>query len=346
MSEMGKGGDGRVSQAPNPQPIEGGDMLSVNHRFIETNGIRMHIAEEGAGPLVILCHGFPECWYSWRHQLPALADAGFRAVSPDQRGYGRTDRPEAIDAYHIFQLVGDIVGLVNALGEEQAFIAGHDWGASVATYCALLRPDIFRAIVLLSIPYRPRSWADTRPTDAMKLRAGEQEFYQLYFQEPGKAEAELEADVRKTMRRFLHSCSGDAPPEKRWRPFFGKTEKFLDTIFEPDALPGWLTEEDINYFSTEFARTGFRGGLNWYRNLDGLWEQTPFLTGAKLYQPALFIAGEMDVGIAMYRRAFETLERGMPALRKKVVLPGAGHWIQQERPAEVNQLLIEFLKGL
>ncbi len=162
-------------------------MTSVTHRFVETNSIKMHIAEQGQGPLVILCHGFPECWYSWRHQLSALAEAGFHAVAPDQRGYGQTDQPEAIEAYNIFQLVGDIVGLVNALGEEQAFIVGHDWGAVVAWHCALLRPDIFSAITLLSVPYKPRSWEDMQPTEAMKLMAGEQEFYQLYFQEPGKA---------------------------------------------------------------------------------------------------------------------------------------------------------------
>jgi pimeloyl-ACP methyl ester carboxylesterase len=321
-------------------------MAALNHRFIETNGIRMHIAEQGTGPLVILCHGFPECWYSWRHQLPALASAGFHAVAPDQRGYGQTDRPEPIEAYNILQLTGDIVGLVHALGGEQAIIVGHDWGAPVAWFCALLRPDIFQAIALLSVPYLPRAWNDIRPTDAMKLMAGDQEFYQLYFQEPGKAEAELEADVRKTVRMFLYSASGNAPPEKRWRFLFSKSEKLLDTGFEPDVLPAWLTGHDIDYFTQEFERTGFRGGLNWYRNIDRMWELTPFLSGARLRQPALFVAGEVDAVIMMYAQAFNALEASVPDLRKKVLLPGAGHWIQQERPAEVNQLLIEFLTGL
>jgi pimeloyl-ACP methyl ester carboxylesterase len=321
-------------------------MTDVNHRFVTTNGIRMHIAEEGTGPAVILCHGFPECWYSWRHQLPALAGVGFHAVAPDQRGYGQTDRPEEVEAYHMLRLVGDMVGLVDALGEKQAVIVGHDWGASVATYCALLRPDVFRALVLFSIPYRPRTWADIRPTQAMALRAGDRQFYQLYFQEPGKAEAVLEEDPQKTIRMFLYAFSGDAPPDKRWRPFFGTTETVLDMLSEPDTLPQWLTEEDVDYFAAEFARTGFRGALNWYRNLDRLWQQTSFLAGAQLLQPSLFVAGEVDAGIILYRKAFETLESGMPALQRKAVLPGAGHWVQQERPHEVNELLVEFLQGL
>ena len=318
-------------------------MAEITHRFVETNGIKMHIAEQGEGPLVVLCHGFPESWYSWRHQLPALAEAGYHAVAPDQRGYGQTDRPEAIEAYNILQLTGDVVGLVHALNEEQAVIVGHDWGAPVAWHCALLRPDIFHAVALLSVPYLRRSWADIRPTDAMKLMAGEKQFYQLYFQEPGKAEGELEADIRKTMRIFLCSASGDAPPEKRWRFLFDKSEKLLDSLTLPETLPAWLTEQDIDFFTREFERTGFRGGLNWYRNMDRWWELTPFLSGAKLCQPSLFVAGEQDAVITMYREAFDAMEETVPNLTKKILLPGAGHWIQQERPAEVNKLLIEFL---
>jgi len=321
-------------------------MGEVNHRFVETNGIRMHIAEQGEGPLVILCHGFPESWYSWRRQLPALAAAGYRSVAPDQRGYGQTDRPEAVEAYGIFQLTGDIVGLVHALGEEEAMIIGHDWGSPVAWHCALLRPDIFGAVALLSVPYIPRSWRSMRPTDAMRRMAGDKEFYQLYFQEPGKAEKELEADVRRTLSMFLYSASGDPPPEKRWRFLFEKGERFLDSGSLPEKLPSWLTPEDMDFFTGEFERTGFRGGLNWYRNIDRNWELTPFLSGARLRQPALFIAGEADGVITMYPHGFERLEQNAPNLKKKVLLPGAGHWIQQERPAEVNELLITFMNGL
>ena len=303
----------------------------------------MHLAEQGHGPLVVLCHGFPELWYSWRHQLAALADAGYHAVAPDQRGYGQTDRPEAIEDYHIFELTGDVVGLVDALGQERAVVVGHDWGAVVAWHCALLRPDRFSAVVLMSVPYLQRSWADPRPTERMKRLAGDKHFYQLYFQEPGKAEAELEADVRRSMLMLLYSASGDPPPEKRWRFLFDRSEALLDTGALPEHLPAWLTESDLNFFVSEFERTGFRGGLNWYRNLYALWKLTPFLSGARIRQPSLFIAGELDAVIAMYRPAFEALEQTMPGLKKKVLLPGAGHWIQQERPAEVNELLLQFL---
>jgi len=324
----------------------GGVMNDISHRFVDTNGIKMHVAEQGKGPLVVLCHGFPECWYSWRHQLSALSQAGYHVVAPDQRGYGQTDRPASIDAYSIFQLVGDIVGLVHALREQHAVIVGHDWGSPVAWHCALLRPDMFHAIALLSVPYVQRSWSDIRPTEAMKRMAGDKQFYQLYFQEPGKAERDLEANVRDALRRFLYSASGDPPPEKRWRFLFDKSETLLENCSRPDVLPAWLTEHDIDYFAEQFERTGFSGGLNWYRNIDSRWEQTPFLAGAKLQQPALFVAGEADAVIAMRRAAFDSLEQTVPNLKRKILLPGAGHWIQQERPGEVNRSLLEFLRGL
>ncbi|BDA69354.1 epoxide hydrolase [Rivularia sp. IAM M-261] len=320
-------------------------MLTTNHRLIDTNGIKMHIAEQGQGRLVILCHGFPECWYSWRHQLQALASAGFHVVAPDLRGYGQTDQPESVEAYNIFNIVGDIVGLVHALNQERAIIVGHDWGASIAWHCALLRPDIFNAIALLSVPYHIRTWKSRRPTTVLKQMAGGQQFYIQYFQEQGLAEAELEVDVRKTMSMVLYSASGDAPPEKRWRYVFDKSEKFIDTLSQPSTLPAWLTEQDLDYFTNEFKRTGFRGGLSYYRNMDRNWENTPFLSGAKLHQPALFIGGEVDPTITLNRDVINIMETTVPNLKNKVLLPNAGHWIQQERPREVNQLLIDFLKS-
>ena len=321
-------------------------MREIKHQFVQTNDIKMHFAEQGRGPLVVLCHGFPESWYSWRHQLPALAEAGYRVVVPDQRGYGQTDRPEPIEAYNILQLTGDIVGLVNTLGQERAVIVGHDWGAVVAYHCALLRPDIFNAIALLSVPYLAGSWKHIRPTDAMKHMAGEFQFYQLYFQEPGKAETEMEADIRRTVRMFLYSASGDPPPDRRWRFLFNKSERFIDSGTVPESLPAWLSEENLDFFSKEIERTGFRGGLNWYRNIDRNWELTRFLSGAKINQPALFITGENDACMIMYRRAFDDLETHVPNLTQKIVLPGAGHWIQQERAKEVNELLVSFLDQL
>lgn len=313
----------------------------MNLRTIDTNGIRMRIAEEGAGPLVVLLHGFPESWYSWRHQIPALAAAGFRVVAPDQRGYGGTDAPSAIEDYDILHLTGDVVGLLDALGEEQAVVIGHDWGSPVAWHCALLHPDRFRAVAALSVPYVGRS--PVPPLEVFRMMAGENFFYILYFQEPGVAERELEADVRSTMRRFLYAASGDVtePPDFWQKP---KTAKFLDGLPNPAVLPEWVTEADLDYFTNEFELSGFRGGLNWYRNFDRNWHLTPELAGATIEQPALFVAGERDGVLAMV--PVEAMRPLVPNLRRILLIPGCGHWTQQERPNEVNAALVGFLRSL
>ena len=290
-------------------------MSTLQHKFVDTNGIRMHYVEQGKGPLVVLCHGWPESWYSWRHQIPALAAAGFHVVAPDQRGYGQTGAPEPIESYNILNLVGDIVGLVNSLGAESAVIAGHDWGAPVAWNSALLRPDIFRGIALLSVPYFPRT--PVRPSDAMKARAGDQHFYVLYFQEPGRVEKELDADPHATMARVLYSASGDAPNDGQFGFLFPKTKKFIETGTMPAKLPAWLTEADLDFFAGEFKRVGFRGGVNWYRNFDRNWELTPFLDGAKLRQPAVFAAGEHDVVGKMNPTAYEMAGAFTPNLKSR-----------------------------
>jgi len=310
-------------------------------RTISSNGIRMRIAEQGSGPLVLLLHGFPESWYSWRHQLPALAAAGFHVVAPDQRGYGGSEAPPAIEKYDIFHLVDDAVGVLDALGEQRAVVVGHDWGAPVAWHCALLRPERFRAVAALSVPYVGR--APAPPTQLFRMMAGDRFFYILYFQQPGVSERELESDVRSTMRRFLYAASGDVsePPDFWQKP---KDATFLEGLPEPKTLPGWLTEADLEYFTAEFSRTGFRGGLNWYRNFDRNWELTPQLDGAKVTQPALFIAGERDGVLAMV--PVDAMRDLVPDLRRLLLIPGCGHWTQQERPAEVNAALLEFLKGL
>ena len=311
---------------------------------VSANGMQMHLLEEGQGPLVLLCHGFPELGYSWRYQIPVLAEAGYRVVAPDMRGYGGTDAPGDQDAYTLCHLAADMVCLVNALGEKQAAIIGHDWGAPVAWTCALLRPDIFPALGLLSVPYLADIWSGPPPMQSMKmLLAMGQMFYQLYFQEPGKAEREFEQDVRATHLGLFYGASGSAPPEHRWRFLFSPSETLADTMPRPSGLPPWLREEELDVYVREFKRTGFRGGLNWYRNLDRDRELLGFLAGAKITQPALFAAGEEDAVIQMYRPAFDTLEQNVPNLTKKVLIPGAGHWVQQEKPAEVNQLLSEFL---
>jgi len=319
-------------------------MNEIKHRAVETNGIRMLVAEQGTGPLVILCHGFPESWYSWRHQLAALAAAGFHAVAPDMRGYGQTDEPVEIGAYTLLHLIGDMVGLVGALGETSAVIAGHDWGAPVAWHAALLRPDLFRAVIGLSVPYRPRG--SVRPTAAMP-QTDEAIFYQLYFQTPGVAEAELERDVRATMRRLAYSGSGNAP-ERGNVAMVRRGGDFLEHTTDPETLPPWLTGADIDFYAGEFARTGFRGGLNWYRNIDRNWELLAPFAGAVVTVPALYVAGDRDLVVRFpgMDQLIANLSTFLPQLRRTVMLPGCGHWTQQERASEVNDLMLEFLKGV
>jgi pimeloyl-ACP methyl ester carboxylesterase len=320
-------------------------MATISHRTIATNGINMHIAEAGSGPLVLMCHGFPESWYSWRHQLTALADAGFHAVAPDNRGYGQTDKPEAIDQYTQLHMVGDVLGLLDALGEEKAIIAGHDWGAPVAWNSAMLRPDRFKGVIGLSVPHSGRG--PMPPTQMFKAVFGDNFFYILYFQEPGKAEKELEADVARTMRMFLHSASGDPDPSTP-RPRFDKHAGFLDQMIEPPGLPDWLTQADLDFFTNEFKRTGFRGGLNWYRNMDRNYELMGAWATAKVTIPAMFIAGDRDPVLSMIPGAnmMETMKPAVPDLREVEMIPGAGHRTQQEAPAAVNEAMIRFAKSL
>jgi pimeloyl-ACP methyl ester carboxylesterase len=322
-------------------------MTELLHRTIETNGIRMHLAEQGTGPLVVLCHGFPELWYSWRHQLPLLAEAGFHAVAPDMRGYGGTDAPEEIDQYTLLHLVGDMVGLLDALGAEQAVIAGHDWGAPVAWHAALLRPDRFRGVIGLSVPFRPRG--SVRPTTAMP-QTEDAVFYQLYFQAPGAAETELEHDVRHSLRGIIYANSGDFPlrlPKDGvgMVPRAGGLRAVMAADQFAQNLPPWLAEADIDFYAAEFARTGFRGGLNWYRNIDRNWELLAPFTGAKVTVPALYVAGDRDLVMAFrgMDQLIPNLAQFVPKLRGTVILPGCGHWTQQERAAEVNAAMIDFL---
>jgi pimeloyl-ACP methyl ester carboxylesterase len=324
--------------------------MNPTQRSIQANGIRMQITEQGSGPLVLLCHGFPESWYSWRHQLKALAEAGFHAVAPDMRGYGNTERPAEIERYTLFHLVGDMVGVLDSLREKTAVIVGHDWGAPVAWHAALMRPDRFRAVVGLSVPYRPRGGA--APTTLMPQNA-EALFYQLYFQAPGAAEAELEADTRVSLRKILFSASGDVPRRTPSASASGvgmvaRDGGFLTRMPDPDVLPGWLTEADMDFYVRQFQQSGFRGGLNWYRNIDRNWELMAPYSGASVSVPALYMAGELDLVVAFPRmkEVIAELARYVPQLRGTIMLPGCGHWTQQERPHEVNQALIDFLRAL
>jgi pimeloyl-ACP methyl ester carboxylesterase len=322
----------------------------IRHRSVDTNGIRMHIAEAGEGPPVVLCHGFPESWYSWRHQLVALAEAGYHAVAPDMRGYGQTDQPPAIEQYTLLHLVGDVVGLLDALGAPTAVIAGHDWGAPVAWHAALLRPDRFRGVIGLSVPFRPRG--AVRPTTVMP-RTDQAVFYQLYFQEPGVAEAELERDPRATIRRLAYWGSGDSRPAALV-PGSGdiamvpRDGGFLTGRDEPSTLPAWLTEADVDFYAGEFTRAGFRGGLNWYRNIDRNWELLAPWAGATVTVPALYVVGDRDLVLAFrgMDQLLPALKRFVPHLRQTMILPGCGHWTPQERPADVNAAMLRFLETL
>ncbi|MET0387153.1 MAG: alpha/beta hydrolase [Polyangiales bacterium] len=310
----------------------------LTHRTLEVNGIRMHVAEQGDGPLVLLAHGFPELWYSWRHQLPALAAAGYRVVAPDMRGYGDTDAPADIADYSILHLVGDLVALVAALGEKQAYIVGHDWGASVAWQAALLRPDVFPAIAALSVPARRRG---PKAPLSMLRAAGFPNFYWIYFQTPGVAEAELERDPALTFRSLMQ-----APRAGAGSPLnVPEGQGWLAAMPEPSGLPPGYAQADLDVLVSTFRRTGFRGGLNWYRNLDRNWALTAPFEGVQVHQPSLFLAGTLDGVIRgpMGEAALRDLAQVAPGLRRKVLIDGAGHWVNEERPEEVNAELIRFL---
>jgi pimeloyl-ACP methyl ester carboxylesterase len=316
----------------------------LQQHAVTANGIRIHLAEQGTGPLVLLCHGFPEGWYSWRDQLAALAAAGYHAVAPDMRGYGRTEAPPEISSYNILDIVGDVVGLVSTLGEKQAIIIGHDWGANVAWHAALFRPDVFPAVAALSVPFRQRGPA---PPLSMLRKAGQLNHYWFQFQESGVAEAQFERNPRASLRRMLYSISGDAPRETReltLQPGKG----WLANTLDPEHLPAWLTEADLDHMAAEFSRSGFRGGLNWYRNIDRNWELTAPWAGASIHQPAMFLAGSLDpiITSSSGAAAVQALPRAVPGLRRTLLVDGAGHFIQQERPQIANEALIEFLRAL
>lgn len=308
------------------------------------------MAEQGEGPVVLFCHGFPETWYSWRHQLPALAKAGFRAVAPDMRGYGETESPVAVDQYTLLHLVGDMVGLLDALRVENAVIVGHDWGAPVAWHAALLRPDRFRGVVGLSVPYLPLGQVYTSP---QLPETADAVFYQTYFQAPGVAERELEQDIRSTVRSQLYTLSGDFPVQQvvPGIPSVGMIPKrggLLATRINPTSLPAWISETEANVYVEQFSKSGYRGGLSWYRNIDRNRELLSAFNGLKINIPALYAAGDRDVVLAFQGMdsAIAALPQTVPLLQRTVLLPGCGHWTQQERPNEVNAALLEFLKTI
>ena len=302
--------------------------------------------EEGEGPLVLLIHGFPESWYSWRHQLPVIAAAGYRAAAIDVRGYGRSSAPLEVEAYGMFHHVEDNLGVVEALGEQSAIIVGHDWGSPIAATSALLHPDVFTAVGLLSVPYSPPG--GRRPSEAFAAMGGDEEFYINYFQEPGRAEAEAELDVRGWLLGFYVGASGDAirPADGGTIATVPKGGMLRDRFVLPERLPKWLTEDDVEFYTAEFERTGFAGPLNRYRNVDSDWQDMQHLRDQPIKVPSLFIGGEVDGPTMWGARAIARFPETLPGLKGSHILPGCGHWVQQERADEINQLLTAWLKSL
>ena len=320
-------------------------MPEVTHRMVEANGIKLHVAEQGTGPLVILCHGFPECWYSWRHQLGALAKAGFHAVAPDLRGYGRSDRPEEVEKYTVLHDIADVVGLVDAFGVRQAVVAGHDIGATIAWQAALLRPDRFKGVIALGPPFRPRAFGGEVPPTTRMPQTRVAMFYQLYFQTP-EAEATLARDLRSTFRSQFYALSGDRPPVTGATLPAGMVSRKGLAFADPASLPAWITESDVDVYVDEFTRSGFRGPLNWWRNIDRGWELLAAFDGAVVSVPALYIVGERDMLVGAFQQAIARQSAFVPKLRPAMMVPGCGHWTQQERASEVSAAMIEFVRQL
>jgi pimeloyl-ACP methyl ester carboxylesterase len=331
-------------------PIVGEDRMTTQPEFaiVHTNGIRLRVALAGQGPLIVLVHGWPESWYSWRHQIGVLANAGYRVAAPDVRGYGGSDKPHAIEAYSIKELATDIAGLIEGLGETQAILIGHDWGAPIVWTTSLFFPDRVRAVAGLSVPYTGRG-----PAPRIQLLRNiykDRFFYQIYFQEPGVAEQELEADVPASLRKIYYWSSGDGVKSmaNTTRPKKEPDARLLDGLADPDPLPPWITPEDIAYYAGEFARSGFRGPLNRYRTSELDFVQQETIVDRRIEQPSAFIAGSLDPVLTFIPGVdLVALMRDKVAdLRLVRLIDGAGHWVQQERPKEVNEALLEFLRGL
>lgn len=329
-------------------------MTDLRMRNYAVNGIRLHVAEAGpeGGPCVILCHGFPESWYSWRHQLHALGDAGYHVLAPDMRGFGRSSHPTEPADFTQPRLVGDIVGLLQALPQETAVVVGHDWGAPVAWNAALFRPDLFRAVMGLSVPFYGARTTFTYdhtipPSQSMRREVGPDGFhYQLYFSEIGRPEADIERDVRGWLAGVFYMLSGDVDPAKS-RMAKLRDGDALHQAFVPPATPSdWMTAADLDVYTAEFERTGFRSALNFYRAADLTWKDMAPYRGAKIRVPAGFIAGDRDVVVLANPDIVRDFPAEVPDLRMNEILPGCGHWTQQERPEQVNRLMLQFLATL
>lgn len=322
----------------------GETVITSTQRSVETNGVMLTVTEAGdrGAPVVVLAHGFPELAYSWRHQIPALASAGYHVLAPDQRGYGGSSRPSAIEDYDIVELTGDIAGLLDDVGAEKAVIVGHDWGSVVATNFPLLHPNRVSGCVALSVPPLPRATAP--PTQSWRSAFGENFFYILYFQEPGPADAELGGDPARTMRRLLGGTRSADGKDLFLQMATPGPEGFIERLPEPDGRPDWISQEEVDHYVAVFTESGFTGPLNWYRNFDRNWELTATTPSKTIDVPTLFIGGTADPSMAMTPR--DRVRDVVSGPYREVLIDGAGHWLQQERPGEVNAALVEFLDGL
>lgn len=317
-------------------------------RTIDTGRAKLRAAVEGEGPLVIMVHGFPESWYSWRHQMGPLAAAGYQVAAIDVRGYGGSDKPHPVEAYSMEELTGDVAGVAAAMAPGgKAILIGHDWGAPIVWNTALTRPDVISAVAGLSVPY---TGVPKRPfteifTEAFTDKG--QFFYQAYFQNVGPPEEEAEADVRGFLRKLYYGISGDAPDRTAAVKKHG--DNLLDGLVDPDPFPAWLTADDLDYYVAEFEGSGLRGPLNRYRNheRDFAWLQN--FKDRKIEQPSLLIGGDRDDAFTGFGRIADPgafMRKHVSDLRATHVLPGVGHWVQQERPAEVTKMLLDWLNGL
>ncbi|KAK8573527.1 hypothetical protein V6N13_009617 [Hibiscus sabdariffa] len=314
-------------------------MEGIQHRMVNVNGITMHVAEKGQGPVILFLHGFPELWYTWRHQILALSSLGYRTIAPDLRGYGDTEAPPSITSYSCMHIVGDLIALVDSLGVDQVFLVAHDWGAIIGWYLCLFRPDRVKAFVCLSVPFMPRK--PMKPVDSMRLFFGD-DYYICRFQEPGKIEAEIaHYGTSKVLKRIISS-------RKPGPPCLPKDNAFGIEPDTPIALPPWFSEEDLSYYTNKFNKKGFTGALNYYRALDLNWELTEPWSGTQVKVAVKFIVGDLDSvyttpGVKKYVES-GGFKGDVPLLDEVVIMEGVGHFINQEKADKINSHILDFFK--